>query len=288
MRFLGSIAATSTVVLALGGAVLAAPAAQADTTAAATTTATVERYDGAIRYRAAAGQVNDLRISTKMIDVDPNEFGGDYLVTFRDKFEITNASTDVCTYPSATDHTVVECVEPEPLGSDDSDIYDVDLGDGDDTVTVGDDVFTQGTLSGGPGDDVLRGKGANVLKGGDGDDHLEGIDGVWVKGSFGEAGNDTILTGCEYHCSGGAGNDVLTVTGEDDLGYTTLYGDDGDDIVRGSSGNDTLYGGRGNDTLYGLGGDDTIFGNTGDDVIHGGEGNDTLSGGAGNNEVYQD
>ncbi|MFI1482818.1 calcium-binding protein [Streptomyces sp. NPDC020747] len=284
MRVLRGIAATSTLVLALGGAVLAAPAAQADTAASTTT---VERYDGAIWYRAAAGQVNDLRISTKMIDVDPNEFGGDHLVTFRDKFEIT-ITTDACTYPSAADHTVVECVEPEPLGSDDSDIYDVDLGDLDDTVTVGDDVSTQGTLYGGAGDDTLRGKGANVLKGGDGADHLEGVDGVWVKGSLGEAGNDTILTGCEYQCSGGAGNDTLTVTGEDGLGYTTLYGDDGDDIVRGSSGNDTLYGGKGNDTLYGLGGDDTIFGNTGDDVIHGGQGNDTLSGGAGNNKVYQD
>lgn len=145
MRVLRSIAATSTLVLALGGAVLAAPAAQADTAAS---TATVERYDGAIWYRAAAGQVNDLRISTKMIDVDPDEFGGDYLVTFRDKFEITITSTDVCTYPSATDRTVVECVEPEPLGSDDSDIYDVDLGDLDDTATVGDDVFTEGTLDG--------------------------------------------------------------------------------------------------------------------------------------------
>ncbi|MFD3311074.1 calcium-binding protein [Streptomyces sp. NPDC058694] len=289
MRVLRSIAATSTAVLALGGAVLAAPAAQADTTAAAaaTTTATVERYDGAIWYRAAAGQVNDLQISTKVIDVDPNEFGGDYLVTFRDKFEIA-ITTDACTYPSATDHTVVECVEPEPLGSDDSDIYDVELGDGNDTVTVGDDVYTQGTLYGGPGDDVILGKGANNLNGGDGDDRLEGVDGVWVRGSSGEAGNDTILTGCAYHCSGGPGNDILTVTGEDDLGYTTLYGDDGNDIVRGTSGNDYLYGGRGNDTLYGLAGNDTIFGNTGDDIIYGGQGNDTLSGGAGNNKVYQD
>ncbi len=89
MRVLRSIAATSTLVLALGGAVLAAPVAQADTGADTASTATVERYDGAIRYRAAAGQVNDLRISTKAIDVDPDEFGGDYLVTFRDKFEIT-------------------------------------------------------------------------------------------------------------------------------------------------------------------------------------------------------
>ncbi|WP_151482773.1 calcium-binding protein [Streptomyces albicerus] len=283
MRKLRTITATAALASALSGAVLAAPAAQADTT----TTASVERYDGAIWYRAAAGQTNDLKISTKAIDLDPTDFGGEYLITFRDRFDIT-ITTEACTYPSATDHTVVECVEPEPLGSDDSDIYDVDLGDGDDTVTVGDDVFTQGTLSGGPGDDVIRGKGANVLEGGDGDDRLEGIDGVWVRGSFGDAGNDTMLTGCEYHCRGGAGNDTLTVTSDDELGYTTLYGDDGDDIVRGWTGNDSLYGGRGNDTLYGEEGDDTIFGNTGDDVLYGGPGADTLSGGAGNNKVYQD
>ncbi|MFQ5565884.1 MAG: calcium-binding protein, partial [Paracoccaceae bacterium] len=65
------------------------------------------------------------------------------------------------------------------------------------------------TLSGGDGDDVLRGgDGNDTLSGGDGDDVLRGGD-----------GNDT------------------------------LSGGDGDDVLRGGDGNDVLIGGRGNDTM---------------------------------------
>ncbi|MCX4236480.1 calcium-binding protein [Streptomyces ortus] len=269
--------------LTLAGAALLAPVtAQADTVAAATVT----REDGSIWYRAAPGQVNDLKVSVEYVDVDPEGDEDQYLITFRDQVDIT-IGHDACTYPSPADHTVVQCTEPTPLGSDDLNQYDVDLGDGNDTATIGTG-SAQGTIRGGDGADVLRGRYANQLSGGAGDDRIEGIDGSWIRGADGGAGNDTILASCDYSCNGGAGDDRLTAVSDDEGGYTTLYGDDGDDIVRGTTGNDYLYGGKGNDTLYGLAGDDTIYGNTGNDTLYGGAGNDTLSGGAGVNKVHQD
>ncbi|MFF3481890.1 calcium-binding protein [Streptomyces sp. NPDC002701] len=281
MRALRLLSAT-TLGLTLTGAALLAPVARADTAVSASVT----RHDGSIRYLAVPGQVNDLKISSEVIDVDPDEQGEDYLITFRDRADIT-IGYDGCTYPSATDHTVVQCLEPAPLGSDDSNQYDVDLGDGNDTATAGAG-SAQGTIEGGDGDDVLTGRYANHLSGGAGDDRIQGVDGTWIRGADGGDGEDTILAGCDYTCRGGAGNDTLTPVADADGHYASLYGDDGDDLVRGTPEDDDLYGGRGNDTLYGLAGDDTIYGNTGNDTLYGGAGNDTLSGGAGVNKVHQD
>ncbi|MFS8202506.1 calcium-binding protein [Streptomyces sp. CWNU-52B] len=275
--------ATTSLALTLGGAVLMAPAAHAATTAA---TATVSYEDGSVWYKAAPGQTNTLSVASEYIDSDPDGDADDYLITFRDQVDIT-IDHDRCAYPSTSDHTVVECTEPVPLGSDDLNQYDVDLGDGDDTATVGAG-SAQGTVRGGDGDDVLKGSHANQLNGDAGDDRIEGVDGAWIRGANGGDGNDTILAGCDYSCNGGAGNDTLTAVSDDERNFTTLYGDDGDDIVRGTTGDDYLYGGKGDDTLYGLEGDDTVYGNSGDDVLYGGAGNDTLSGGAGVNEVHQD
>ncbi|MPY59541.1 calcium-binding protein [Streptomyces spongiae] len=280
MRKLGIIA---TVALALGGAVLAAPAAQADT-AAATDPAALVYDDGALWYKAAAGQENQLSVSVDVVDVDPSEFGDDFLITFRDKFDMafdaTAGSPAACTYPSATDHTVVQCTVPAPLGSDDSTNYEVDLGDRADTATI-DDRSATAAIHGGSGDDVLKGNGQTQYNGGDGDDRIDGGDGM---GANGGNGDDTITGACAYVCHGDAGNDTLTGTGD----QNAMYGDDGSDIVHAGSDNDEVYGGKGNDTLYGEDGNDTMYGNSGDDVLYGGKGTDTLSGGPGTNEVYQD
>ncbi|MFF4351873.1 calcium-binding protein [Streptomyces sp. NPDC001530] len=279
MRSLRILAATSSLALALGGAVLAAPAVQAATT----TTASLVHADGELWYKAGAGQQNNLTVSAKVIDVDPSQFGEDYLLTFRDRVNITIA-TDECTYPSATDHTVAQCTVAIPLGSDDSDIYDVDLGDGEDTATIDADNSAYASIYGGKGNDVIKGNGSDVLYGQDGNDRISGGGGVWSVGAFGGAGNDT-LTGCAYECHGGAGNDSLTGTASgQEFG---LYGDDGNDVLHGKAGADLLYGGKGNDKLYGDSGNDKIYGNSGDDLLHGGQGTDTLSGGPGTDRVYQ-
>ncbi|MEZ5099791.1 MAG: calcium-binding protein [Thermoleophilia bacterium] len=76
---------------------------------------------------------------------------------------------------------------------------------------------------------------------------------------------------------GGDGNDVLRggAAGE------TFYGENGNDTFDGGGGNDLLIGGPGNDTFEGEGGNDTILGGPDDDTISGGDDDDVLDGGPG-------
>lgn len=281
MRKHGIIAA-ATLALALGGAALAAPAAQAD---GASATATLVHDDGAVWYKAVAGQTNELTVSVEIIDVDPSQFGDDFLITFRDQagmgIDASASEWADCAYPAAADHTVVQCTIAAPLGSDDSTTFEVDLGDGDDTATIDTDAGAIAAIHAGPGNDVLKGTGQNQFNGGDGNDRIDGGDG---RGSDGGAGDDILTGACDYVCRGGAGNDSVTGTGT----INALYGDDGNDVLRAGAGADEVYGGRGHDTLYGEDGDDTMYGNSGNDVLYGGRGDDTLSGGPDTDKVYQD
>ncbi|MEU1790431.1 calcium-binding protein [Streptomyces sparsogenes] len=282
MRKHGIIAATATVALALGGALFAAPTAQA-----ATPVASVVHEEGELWYKGAAGQTNHLTVSEAV--EQRGEFEYYYIITFRDQGDIaidaSAATTDECAYPSEADHTVVRCATMAPLGSDDSDNFDVNLGDGDDTATVDADSHAYSSIYGGPGDDVIKGSARDVLHGDDGDDRLDGGGGVWSVGPYGDAGDDTI-TNCATDCYGGPGNDSMT--GGADPTDNHMYGEDGNDVIHGLSDADFIYGGRGDDILYGEEGDDTIYGNSGNDTLYGGQGKDTLSGGPGTNKVYQD
>ncbi|MEV0218375.1 calcium-binding protein [Streptomyces sp. NPDC050704] len=277
-----TVAVTATFALALGGALFAAPTAHA-----ATTVASVVHEKGELWYKGAAGQVNNLTVSEEI--EERGEWESYHVLTFRDQGDITidasAAAIDECTYPSATDRTVVRCATEAPLGSDDSDNYDVNLGDGNDTATVDADSNAYSSIYGGPGDDVLTASGADVLYGDDGNDRLNGGGGVWSVGPYGGSGDDTI-TDCATDCYGGAGNDSLT--GGADPTDNHMYGDDGNDVIHGLTDADFIYGGRGNDTLYGEEGNDTIYGNSGNDTLYGGQGTDTLSGGPGTNQVHQD
>lgn len=87
------------------------------------------------------------------------------------------------------------------------------------------------------------------------------------------AGNDIIdltssrfASGCaEMTIRGGAGDDVIWATGEDN----DLFGDSGDDRIVGSTGFDMIAGGEGNDIMHSGGGDD-IFAfceNWGEDIV---------------------
>ncbi len=69
------------------------------------------------------------------------------------------------------------------------------------------------------------------------------------------------------------GNDILRGGGGDDV----VYGWNGDDTLRGNTGNDELYGGEGSDILTGGEGDDDLSGGGGDDTLTGGAGSDTLT-----------
>ncbi|MGW2635001.1 calcium-binding protein [Streptomyces chattanoogensis] len=281
MRTYSTIAAIATLALALGTTALAAPAAQAAPRAAAT----VIHQDGELWYRAAPGQQNKLTVGEEI--EHRGEFESYYVLTFRDRYDIaidtSAATTDECTYPTRGDRTIVRCAVEIPQNSDDSDSYDIDLGDKDDTATLEPDSEAWAGVYGGKGNDVLKGSASAMLHGDDGDDRLDGGGGPFGFGSLGGSGNDT-LTHCGQDCSGGAGNDSLTGTGEEN----NLHGDDGNDVLHGQGGADVLYGGKGNDTLYGEAGNDTLWGNSGDDALWGGPGTDKLSGGPGRNELHQD
>jgi Ca2+-binding RTX toxin-like protein len=112
-------------------------------------------------------------------------------------------------------------------------------------------------------DNVLRGNGAGSV--------LHGL-----------AGNDALYAGGGDEAHGGAGNDVLYA--ENSVGnISTLYGDDGDDVLNGGAGLNFLVGGFGNDIIYGGSGINLIYG---DDNVGGPGGNDVILAGAGYNYVW--
>ncbi|MFD5515797.1 calcium-binding protein [Streptomyces sp. NPDC127066] len=282
MRTLRTIAAPASLALALalGGGVFAVSTAQAATASSASISRAPYHV---LRYKAAAGQTNNLRVTTKKVDIGSEDYY-ELHVTFRDRYDITISadSTDRCVYPSAADHKVVECMVAIGTGGTPDSDYEAYLGDGNDTATVS---GALATIDGGKGNDVIKADPTTTVYGGDGNDRLDGGGGgIYGGGADGGAGNDT-LTNCDTECHGGTGNDSLT--GTSTAHQNDLYGDDGNDVIHAGAGADFVYGGRGNDKLYGDSGNDTIYGNTGNDLLHGGAGTDKLSGGAGTNKVYQ-
>jgi hypothetical protein len=105
------------------------------------------------------------------------------------------------------------------------------------------DIVGAGSITGGPGADVIVGSaGADTINGGGGDDLICGL-----------GGNDTI--------EGGAGNDRIN-------------GNDGADTIKGGAGADGLDGEAGNDTIKGGADADALAGGIGTDKLDGGDGGD--------------
>jgi RTX calcium-binding nonapeptide repeat (4 copies) len=99
--------------------------------------------------------------------------------------------------------------------------FEVNAGEGDDTVSVASAVDVPVTMRGGPGRDTLiGGSGPDKLIGGDGNDRLAGRGGDDLV--FGGDGNDELL--------GGGGNDVVRGGG----GHDTVSGGSGENVVRSS------------------------------------------------------
>ncbi|MDX3458122.1 calcium-binding protein [Streptomyces sp. ME02-8801-2C] len=290
MRTHRRIATATTTALALtcalGAAALTAPTAQAATPSAGTL------VDAAndLRYVGNPGQVSRLSVTSVYEDRD-GENDVYYILTFRDRAPITiapSAAEDYeCVYPSPADRTVARCAVHIPVGTDFTDMYYIDLGDGNDTVTIPAANDVSVTIFGGKGNDTLNGNSASTLYGQDGNDRTVGGGGPYDNGARGGAGND-VMTGCASACWGEAGNDkIIGVDNRVPGDYDLLDGGDGNDVVYGKGGNDLLRGGRGNDRLYGEKGNDTIYGNSGNDTLYGGPGRDRLSGGPGTDRVYQ-
>lgn len=147
------------------------------------------------------------------------------------------------------------------------------------TILIGSQFGTEGpdTLTGGDGDDILRGLSDNdVIDGAGGDDILNG--GSDEDLIFGGDGNDLINAGSsDDEVTGQAGDDIINGGTGNDL----MQGEEGDDLLNGGSGNDTITGGLGQDVIQGVEGNDVIDGGEGADLIDGGRGNDIITGGEG-------
>ena len=153
----------------------------------------------------------------------------------------------------------------------------IDMGAGDDAVSLGESYGSDVVLAGAGTDTVSYGSkrftALDVTAGGGGAD-----------GSPGEA-DDIHAEVLE----GGRGADVLA-------GAARILGGDGADTITGGSGADVLDGQFGDDRIDGLGGDDLVTGGpeelpdfiADDDVLTGGAGADTMRGGDGADELIAD
>jgi PKD domain/RTX calcium-binding nonapeptide repeat (4 copies) len=136
-------------------------------------------------------------------------------------------------------------------------------GSGGDYIFVDQGITLPVTISGGAGNDSVRGGGgSNTITEGDGN--------VWVNGR-----------GATNHITVGNGNDTVLGGGNVD----TITAGSGNDSLDGSAGNDSITSGNGNDSITGDSGNDTIVAGNGKDVINGGLGNDNLTVGTGASQV---
>ncbi len=152
-----------------------------------------------------------------------------------------------------------------------TDVFDIDVFDGNDTVRV----YTADAvhISGGDGKDSLRGgDGNDTILGGDGDDTLNGDHGD--DELHGQDGKD--------HLDGYYGDDLLDGGAKDDY----MIGGYGNDTLKGQSGRDSLYGGSHHDALFGGPDDDKLYGYSGNDFLSGGSGDDYLKGESGHDGLF--
>jgi hypothetical protein len=180
-----------------------------------------------------------------------------------------------------------------------------------------DGALVLGTLSGGPGEDVLVPGGETAVNGGPGNDLFQGLgapsalldgggetDTIAIDFSANAPADQTFLPtdgGLAYGPEGGPTTNALWASIErfdavlDDgaqhvdaagfSGSVHLDGRGGMDTLIGGPLADELLGGDGDDLLEGGGGNDVVDGAEGADTLRGGEDDDTLEGGA-NADVY--
>lgn len=181
---------------------------------AVATAGTVTAEGGALVFRAAPGEANDLYV---------NDEGGE--IVFDDSLAMTS-TPGLCDRGEFEPAGRLRCVPQGGSG------VRIELGDGDDHLRLGSG-WTLGTpiaADGGPGNDELNGyAGPETFHGGDGNDTLKGNQG-------------------DDHLFGDAGNDVI----EGGDGADEVRGGDGDDTVGGggtADRADIVDGGAGRDTL---------------------------------------
>ena len=252
-------------------------------------------------YTAAAGEVNDLTISTHSTGTfsstyDVEDPGAVIVLSAAMTENPPGAEDPICNQIS--DHHV-RC---SALGNLASGAHTtVRLGDMDDQARVTPHVIT--AIFGDAGNDSISASGhVDDLHGGDGDDTVVTTDDA-ADDLFGDAGDDVLRTSQPLDRTepdGGPGNDtfdfsnrsgnVTAIANNTDSGAGNTYpgienfiGGAGDDTLTGDGGPNSLAGGAGDDTLSGLGGDDTFDPGPGpitagpvtfsdDDAVNGGDG----------------
>lgn len=122
-------------------------------------------------------------------------------------------------------------------------------------------------LTGGAGNDLIRGRDGDDIITGDDDSRVQAVTGrafdAMADGAdtiFGGAGNDEIHTGSWADGDQGLANVSTGMMGD------IAYGEAGNDILRGANGDDYLHGGTGNDNIGGGMGADTLIGGEGSDT----------------------
>jgi Ca2+-binding RTX toxin-like protein len=155
----------------------------------------------------------------------------------------------------------------------------VSVGDEADSVAVGPWPTMFVRVYGQGGNDLVSGGGG--MSGGTGDDILRG--GRFENRLEGGAGNDTLYGGPSFDVlDGGPGADNIQGGANIDI----LHGLLGADRLDGGAGGDWIVAGPGNDRLNGGGGNDHLLGGFGNDTIFGGAAPDELLGGPGNDVLY--
>ncbi|GLY15250.1 hypothetical protein Kisp01_22650 [Kineosporia sp. NBRC 101677] len=247
-------------------------------------------------FQAAPGQVNQLTITKSWAapEKDPGGYGGgEYTYRLDDRVEI-DTDEDECTYPDASDRTLVVCTFVHGYGQDPGEVGYFNLGDKNDTVKFVNpgDYYANDRVHLGAGNDTYtsnqKAQDASYIIGGAGRDTITTGEQIGdVSGILGGTGNDTIRTWGSYGYAGVQGQD-----GNDTIyggaGEQRLNGGAGDDVIRAGAGKDLVWGGPGQDLLYGGTGADEIYGNGGNDKLYGGPGSDTLSGGPGKDLIKHD
>jgi Ca2+-binding RTX toxin-like protein/Tol biopolymer transport system component len=162
-------------------------------------------------------------------------------------------------------------------------------------------------LAGGPGSDLLDGRGSSdtvsyataaasvVIDLDQGTARGEGSDRLAsFEHAVGSRLADTLLgTTAGDTLEGGPGVDRIDGRGGDDnllgdAGDDSVTGGSGNDVVNGGEGDDVAQGGHGDDLVAGARGEDRLFGDGGNDLVVGGAGDDRLDGGSGNDRLVGD
>ncbi|QOV90052.1 carbohydrate-binding domain-containing protein [Humisphaera borealis] len=153
----------------------------------------------------------------------------------------------------------------------------IDGGDGNDDMTGG---LAADVILGGAGKDIATAQPGDSLDLGAGQDGIviqgtAAADDIFFTRRIGKDGPRVLVkfNGAQFLLDykngetitvhGNGGND--SIQAHDTGGWiTSLFGDDGDDLIVGDGGNGSITGGRGHDTIDGRGGSDSIFARDGD------------------------